>query len=93
MRDTDPKADACTHRSFALFDNGGDRLAILRFDFAAIDEHTDELFNRFPAIVRAQIFDYLLFLEDVAQIHLDNSEQRIRRPCRAFQVGIQETGK
>jgi len=49
MGDADAKADAGAHGRLALFDDGGDGLAVFGFDLARGDEVADKFVNRVPA--------------------------------------------
>ena len=50
MGDADAETDAGAHRGLAFFDDGGDGVAILGFDFAGGDEVAHQVVNGGPAV-------------------------------------------
>ena len=63
------ETDAGAHRVFALFDDGGDLVAMFGFNFAARDEQIDQFVDGLPASGSAQVGFDLIFMEDIPKVH------------------------
>ena len=66
VRDADAEADAGAHGGLALFDDGGDGVAVAGLDLAGGHQIADQFVNGLPAVGGAQIGDDLLFAQNVA---------------------------
>src|ERR1041385_1167123 len=71
MRNPDAEPDARAHGGLAFLDDGGDLIAIVRFDLAGLHQVADQFVNGLPAIGGQHIGNDLRRTEDVAQVHTD----------------------
>jgi hypothetical protein len=65
VRDADAKPDAGGHGRLALFDGGGDGVAVGGLNLAGGDKVPDEFVNCLPAVRRAQVWNYLFAPQNI----------------------------
>src|SRR5216117_4164936 len=71
MGNHDAEPDAGAHGSLALFDDGGDLIAVVRLDLAGLDQVIDQLVNGLPAVGGQHFSNDLRRTENVTQVHTD----------------------
>jgi hypothetical protein len=68
--DTDAEPNARAHGRLALFDGGGDGIAVSGINFAGGHEIINQLVNGLPAVGGAQFRNDLRFCQNVSQVHI-----------------------
>src|SRR5258708_29652307 len=71
MGNPNAEADAGAHGRLALFDDGGDLIAVVRLDLAGLHQVGDQFVNGLPAVGGQHLGNDLRRTENVTQVHTD----------------------
>src|SRR6266487_3864791 len=71
MGNPDAEPDAGAHGGLAFFDDGGDLFAVVRLDFAGLNQVAYQFVNGLPAVGSQHLSNDLRRTEDITQVHTD----------------------